>query len=163
MNREFTPVEGSEVVYVGDDSIIGLGSRAQVLANAGNASHVRFSEGQAQGQVTMVANLDIVPVGRYNSVESDLHDSITDGTLMALSVREVYATVGEKGLLASLREDGYLDFCANLSQTTRLQVIQALRRDPAIAKVLDQLSIESGNSMLQSLSSLVLRNATKAR
>jgi hypothetical protein len=161
---DLQPVEGSEVVYVGEDEDMApIGGRARVMANAGSGSHVQWLDGPSKGKIHLVAHTDIVTPSAFRSVASELDDSLADGTLSTVSAREVYAATGADGLLATLRREGHLSFCANLAVAARESVISSLREDPVLGRVLDDMTMEAAQGVLRQLANMVLRDAARTR
>lgn len=135
---------GSTVSYIGDgsghDEGLALGDRGKVVAEAGDGSHVSFRTGLHAGAILLIANIDLAPDGRVETVTA-----VVDN---ATEARHIIATGGVRKLAEALFEDGWFEPMLEDAQAGLVSLTTAIRRDPSIASVLSEMSDDEQHDFL---------------
>lgn len=154
-------VEGQKVQYVGEDTMVGIGTLGKVLAANGTSQHVQWLGGLREGQIDLVAEYDLVPfqTGDPMSVSAQF-DASLDVPMSTLGVREVYDDSGEDGLINALGEAGHLATLSGYATEAVGQLATLLRHDPAFGPVLAQLDENEAESLVQRVTASLLAVAT---
>lgn len=154
-----TPREGQRVSYVGEPNPQGLAvaDAGRVLTVTGANSHVMWDSGRLTGKVTFEENDDLVVSGA--SAPSAIEDSLDDGTLVSVAVRDTYDTAGDVGLLNALAEAGHLASMSSYAEEAFSLVASRVREDPAFKSVLAALEPDEGAALVTLTSAVLLRDA----
>lgn len=149
--------EGCKVAYVGHPGEVAIGDVGKVLSDQGNASHIQWLTGASKGRITGPwAHADLV---EQQSTTASIDDSLDDGTLVTVAVREVYDDSGDLGLLAALNEAGHLATFTELADEAMLVVAHHIRRDPAFSAVLSALDTDEADRLVGLTASYLMRDA----
>lgn len=154
--------DGQKVSYIGPHQAgLALGDQGLVISDADTASHVLWSTGTLQGQVSLLDDYDLAPLGRQATakVHDDLDDSLEVGTLAVTAVREVYDVAGEVGLLNEMGAQGHLSSFAAIAQEVSDLVQTRIRNDPSFRAVTAQLEDEEGEALVRLASFVLVRDA----
>lgn len=148
--------EGKKVSYVGDgeDGVV-IGDVGKVVADAGDASHVRWASGSREGQITLVPDLDLVVARATSHVLADSMET----ALVSVAVRDVYDSAGEAGLLNALNDEGHLATFSQIAEEAQQIVATRLRTDPSMVEVLARLEPEEASEFITFTASVLLRDA----
>lgn len=150
--------ESAQVAYVGDgDQGLGIGDRGRVIAASGSASHVLWSSGSRTGALLLVDNDDLVEMSRTQA--SLTADSLSDGRLVAVAVRDTYDAFGAPGLLNALNEEGHLASFSAYAEEAMEAVSAKIRQDPSMVEALACLEPEEQDSFVAFTTAVLLRDA----
>lgn len=150
--------EGSHVSYVGDgvgrDQGLTLDDRGQVVAAAGQASHVVWKTGSLKGKITLTPNLDLVAVRTVPEGDDSL-----DGPLVSMAVRQTYEERGARGLLTKLATQGHTSGFASIADEALALVTSRIRSDPSFRVVLGSLDEDEGSDLVSVAAVTLLRES----
>lgn len=150
------PAEGGKVAYVGDGGDdLAIGDEGKVLSAGTTGSHVMWSTGARQGQVTLTHNADLVMQGRATAG----YEHGFDAGLVSVAVRDVYATGGAKRLLAALNQEGHLAAMTALAEEALQGLCARIRTDPSMREVLAVLEPDEGAEVVSLAATALLREA----
>ena len=146
--------EGEKVAFIGEpDEGHDIDDRGVVLQASGDASHVRWLSGPSKGQISLVANFDLVSVR-----DSGANDSL-EGPLVTIAVRDVLDKQGTTGLLNALNRDGHLTFFEPLAREAVAMIEDNIRNDPSFRPILSHLSANEAQDLVSLATSTLLRDA----
>lgn len=149
--------EGARVQYVGDgDGGLSIGDRGKVLSNAGSGSHVMWQSGQRRGDITLVANMDLVAT---NGAQITYDDSLETGQIVTFAVRDVYDHRGDVGLVNALNDEGHFATLGSIAEEALALVTARLREDASMREVLAQLDEDEGAEFISFTATVLLRDA----
>lgn len=153
--------DGRKVSFVGDPSPDGLaiGDTGKVIAGQGEISHVMWDSGRRTGSVTVEADEDLVVQASPRTTAATLDDSLDDGSLVTVSVRETYDDGGDVALLNALASAGHLSTMQSYAEEAQALIASRIRTDPSFREVLAQLDPEEGDSLVGLASAVLLRDA----
>ncbi len=153
--------EGSKVVYIGEDTMVGINTIGKVLASAGSSQHVQWVEGLRAGQIDLVPNEDVLPLRVAHeegiSANRQFEDSLDTPSMMTVAVRDTYDDFGEDGLLNALSDSGHLATLTEYAGEAIGLVASRLRQDPSFSLVLDELDDHEAESLLVRVSVSLLQ------
>jgi hypothetical protein len=148
--------EGEHVAYCGDgefDCAVEVGNQGQVIKQASDqASYVRWLEGPATGEITLLANMDL-------AVLRGTEELPPVEPMQSFAARQVYEAKGASGLINQLNEEGHLSFFSELAADAVNYVAENIKRDPAFRSVLAQLSPTEANELVHLSATVLLRDA----
>lgn len=151
-------IEGSLVSYVGPlEDGLNIGDRGKVLSDDGRAAHVLWQTGALKGKVTLIDHMDIVAA--QSRIHSELDDSLDEGTLVTVAVRETYNYGGVEGLLDALETEGHLAVFQPIVDEAIQMVASRLRQDVAFREIIAQLEPDEGDEFLERATYALLRDA----
>lgn len=153
--------EGSKVVYVGDDPMVGVGTLGFVLSHAGaNSNHVKWMGGIREGSIDLIPVEELISyregqqvVGSARHLEETL--DYQQG-LVTVAVRDTYDDLGEDGLITALDEAGHLATLSSYASRAIANLSRDIRQDPALGAVLGQLDDEEADSLIVRVASQLL-------
>lgn len=148
--------DGSKVSYVGDDDVLAVGDTAKVLSAASETCHVRWLTGKRTGDISLVANMDLVAMRA--SAPTAYEENFT-GPLVTVAVRDTFDTAGPVGLLDALNEEGHLATFAQFAEEALQSVAAKINQDPSIREVLSHLEPEEASEFVSLAASVLLRDA----
>jgi len=147
--------EGAKVSYVGyGEGGLAVGDQGKVVANAGSASHVRWSTGACVDQILLVRNEDLV---QATATKDEI--DFASAPLVAIAVRDVYDAGGEVGLLNALAEEGHLAGFTQIAEETLEWVQAQVAADPSVREALGHLEDQERTEMLSFMAVALLRDA----
>lgn len=150
--------EGEIVSFIGEpihDTPVEIGDMGRVLSAADSASHVQWRTGSMQGQITLMANSDLVIM----HPEYDGSSDSLDAPIVTISARDVYDRSGPTGLLNALHVEGHLKFFEPLVQEAIERIASSIRDDPSFRPILAELGREEGDQLVSLATSTLLRDA----
>lgn len=146
--------EGSQVVYVGDDPAIGVGTIGKILSHSGVAtSHVQWGSGDRSSEIDIISHEELIPQrssrqAAETHVSAGFEDSLDQAGIVSFAVRETYDNFGEEGVLNALSETGHLATLSDLEGDVLGTIGSRLRSDPAFSLVLAQLDDHEADSLM---------------
>lgn len=154
--------EGVRVSYIGP-AVEGavLGDQGQVISDSHEASHVLWTSGALQGQVTLTDDFDLVPVRHQTqaTVQDGLDDSLEVGVVSVTAARQIFDEAGEVGLLNEMAAQGHLNTFAAIAQEASDLIQARVRNDPSFRAVTAQLEDEEADSLVRLASFVLVRDA----
>lgn len=153
--------DGQRVAFAGipSDDGLGIGDTGKVLACQGDISHVMWNTGRKNGSVTVEDNDDLVAQVSPRTVESTLADSLDDGDLVAVAVRETYDEGGETALLSAMASAGHLASLTSYAEEALSVIALRIRTDPVFQPVLGELEPEEGDALVNLAAAVLMRDA----
>lgn len=153
-------IEGSRVVYAGDDLTIGQGALGKVLVVSGAGVHVQWLDGVRTGQVDLIDGYDLAATTVQASIEQVVATQFDQALGMDSSVssivREAMDTYGEDGVITTLADSGHLSTLEPYATEALEQLIGHMRADPLLAEMLAVLDPEEQQGVLARLASTLL-------
>lgn len=149
-------IEGQRVSFCGDpDDNLDIGDSGRVMQAGYTGSHVKWATGNAQGQITLVSNLDL-------SVTSGPSDTdVLNAGLVGFSVQAVSAQGGSHAVLAALEAEGHLGSFQAIAEDCFRFVAERVRQDPSVAEVIAQLDPQDSDDLVYRASLVLLRDAVR--
>lgn len=147
------PREGAKVSFVGseyDGDRLTVGDTGKVLSNGGSASHVLWSTGEREGEITLTANGDLLSEGGQ---------TVHHEALVSMAVRDVFDRRGHEGLLRVLANEGYLAAISPVAEEALGLVTARIREDAAVQEVLASLDEDEGEGFVSFAALAMLRDA----
>lgn len=147
--------DGQRVAYVGEgEDGLSVDDRGKVLSCGTTGSHVKWLTGARAGQITLTANMDIVPVsGRM------AYDDLESGSLVTFAVKDTYEWGGKVALLNALTDEGHCATFESIAEEAIQLVATRLREDPSIKEVLSSLDEDDGSEFVSFTAVAILRDA----
>lgn len=151
--------EGSQVIYTGwhGKDGIDVGDIGKVLSYSDKASHVLLSTGAASGKIMFLYNDDLVAKVSTSMMEVD--DSLDEGGLSSIAVRQTFDDYGADGLLNALSAEGQLNSFESIAEQTLQFVASQISNDPSVRIVLSQLDEDEAHEFINHVSAILLRDA----
>lgn len=147
--------EGGRVTYIGseyDGSHLTVGDEGKLLSHGGSACHVMWHTGERAGEITLTTNGDLMP-------QADADQAVRSGHLVSTAVRDTYDRQGNKGLLRTLAQQGFLASIAPATEEALEIVISHIRADAAVQEVLAHLDPDEGDGFVSFTALALLRDA----
>lgn len=153
-------IEGSKVVYAGDDVTIGQGSLGKVLVVSGPSAHVQWLDGIRTGQVDLIDGYDLSPSTGTASVAqmvaSQFDQALEMENTASLIVREAMDSYGEDGVISTLAEAGHLSTLEPYATQAMEHLLSHMRADPLLAEMLAALDDYEQQTVLSRLAVTLL-------
>lgn len=153
-------VEGQSVSYVGDDPMIGVGTRGSVLSVSGSSVHVQWQAGVRVSEIDLIPVDDLIPYRRTvlaeDSPAAQIEQSFEVAPLISVAVRETYEDQGPEGVVAALDEAGHLSMLSEYANEAVGYVAMRIRQDPTFQIVLAHLDESEGEALAQTVASALI-------
>jgi uncharacterized protein YoaH (UPF0181 family) len=152
-------MEGQGVIYVGL-AAEGLqpGDKGRCLLRDNRAAHVLWSTGGLAGQESLVYADDLSAEAQQRAA-SLVEDSLEFASLQTFSVRDVYETQGEAGVINAMAQLGHLAAFSDIAEEAIALVAARIRQDPSFREVTATLDEEEGESVIRLASACLIRDA----
>ncbi len=151
-------IEGSRVSFIGDPSDQhDIGDMGLLISADSGSSHVRWTSGASEGQITFHSDEDLVVVSKER--RSAYYDSLGDDKLVRISIRNVLDRLGSVGLLNALNDDGHLSVFQPIADEAISMVSSRIRQDPSFIEVLSDLDEDEGDGFIAFATLSLLRDA----
>lgn len=152
--------EGQQVTYVGDDPVIGVGSRGRILSMAaGGSAHTQWATGSRLGEVDLVFVDDLLPYRAGSTYAEDTASQIDQSfqvPLVSSGIREAMDEQGEDGVLTMLDEAGHLAVLAEYADEAYGYVKTRIKQDPGLNQVLAQLDDVEAQALVSKIASILM-------
>ncbi len=154
--------EGSRVVYVGDDPMVGVGTQGKILSHGGTGyEHVQWASGSRMGTVDPIAVEDLIP-HRGTTVAGiaapGFEDSLGYESTLHVAVRDTYDDLGEDGLLNALDEAGHIATLSAYADDALMAFASRVRQDPDFSHILSHLDDQEAEGLVSRVVSHLLQN-----
>lgn len=146
--------EGSKVSYVGEDSLLAVGDVGKVIASVGEGSHVLWATGACTGEIILVPDMDLV-----TGVKTVVTETIWDGPLVTVAVRDTFDMGGNAALLNALNEEGHLAAFSTFAEEALASVAAKIHTDPSMREALSHLEPEEQDEFISFAAAVLLRDA----
>ncbi len=151
-------IEGSRVSFVGyPDDQHDIGDMGLLISADGDASHIRWTSGVSEGQITFHVDEDLVVISQEQ--RGAYYDSLDDDKLVRISIRNVLDHLGSVGLLNALNDDGHLSVFQPIAEEAISMVSSRIRQDPSFIEVLGNLDEDEGDDFIAFATLSLLRDA----